>query len=218
LFGVIFIGGQVLSTLALMAIFVAGLAGKTEIVQRVEPRYFRDIGNLTLAFTLFWAYTNFSQFLIYWSGNIAEEVEFFTERMYSSWLYVITFLAFFHFFFPFFCLLSSTMKVRIQNLAKLGMWILLMRHIDLWWYITPHYRQGGDSPLSAFWITDLGAPLLLGGIWLWAWAREVKAHPVVPVHDPRLKGVWPLPPLKQTAHGNVAHTPAVTGQEVAHHG
>jgi hypothetical protein len=200
LFGVVILAGQALSTLALMSFLVSRLAGHTDLVKRVEPRYFRDIGNLMLAFTLFWAYTNFSQFLIYWSGNIAEEVEFYTERMHGPWLVIGTILAFFHFFFPFFSLLSSSLKVNINNLAKLGVFIILMRHLDLFWYVTPHFRQeGASNPLAAFYITDLGAPLLIGGIWLWAWAREVRSRPVVPVHDPRLQAHWPLKEVVQ--HG-----------------
>lgn len=196
LFGVIFLAGQVLSTLALMAVLVSSLAGHTDLVQKVEPRYFRDLGNLTLAFTLFWAYTNFSQYLIMWSGNIAEEAEWFTSHFKNGWLYVGAFLCFAHFFFPFFCLLSSSMKIKLENLAKLGVFILFMRHVDLWWYVTATFRQNGND---MFQITDLGAPLLLGGLWLWSWAREVRGREAVPVHDPRLKPFWPL-------------------QEVAHHG
>jgi hypothetical protein len=44
LFGVIFIVGQGLSTLALMSLMVSRLAGHTDLVKKVEPRYFRDPG------------------------------------------------------------------------------------------------------------------------------------------------------------------------------
>lgn len=194
LLGVIFAVGQGLSTLAVMCLLISRLAGKTELVQSIEPRYIRDLGNLTLAFTLLWAYTNFSQYLIYYSGNIAEEVEWFVHRMHGPWIYIIGFLAFFHFFFPFFTLLSSTMKVNINNLAKIGLWIAIMRQIDLFWYVTPTFRQDliKDNWLGAFYITDLGAPLLLGGIWLFCWVKQVRGSQVVPAHDPRLKPHWPL--------------------------
>lgn len=189
LFGVIFLAGQILSTLALMSVLVSSLAGHTDLVKSVEPRYFRDLGNLTLAFTLFWAYTNFSQYLIMWAGNIAEESEWFVLHLKGPWLYIGTFLCFAHFFFPFFCLLSSSMKVKLGNLAKLGVFILFMRHIDLWWYVTATFRQEGSQ---MFQISDLGAPLLLGGLWLWSWAHQLKGREAVPVHDPRLKPFWPL--------------------------
>lgn len=189
LFGVIFLAGQILSTLALMAVLVSTLAGHTDLVKRVEPRYFRDLGNLMLAFTLFWAYTSFSQYLIIWAGNIADESEWFVLHLRGSWLYVGALLCFAHFFFPFLCLLSSSMKVKLENLAKLGVFIIFMRHVDLWWYVTATFRQEGAS---MFQISDLGAPLLLGGLWLWSWARELKGREAVPVHDPRLKPFWPL--------------------------
>lgn len=201
LFGAVMVGSQALSTLALMALLVAKLAGRTELVSRIEPRYFRDLGNLMLAFVLFWAYTNFSQFLIYWSGNIAEEVEFYAVRLVGVWLVIGATLCVFHFFFPFFCLLSSALKVKIENLARLGAFIIVMRHLDLFWYVMPTFRHGGTHDvLHAFYITDIGAPLMVAGIWMWLWAREVSKEMLVPVGDPRLQAHWPLRELEVAHH------------------
>lgn len=197
LFGVIIIVGQGLSTLALMTILIARLAGHTPFLQSLQeanPRYFRDLGNLTLAFTLLWAYTNFSQYMIYWSGNIAEEVEWFVHRARGGWGIVSMFLIVAHFALPFLVLLSSTVKVKINNLAKLAVFILFMRFVDLWWYITPTFRH----ELTLHWL-DIACPIGLGGIWLWAWARELKGRLAVPVYDPRLRDDWPLK-LEGVAH------------------
>src|SRR6266446_2637528 len=40
---------------------------------------------LLLAFTMLWAYVNFSQFLIVWSGNISEETPFYLHRLQGGW-------------------------------------------------------------------------------------------------------------------------------------
>jgi hypothetical protein len=202
LLGVIFIGSQALATLSLMSLLVQKLAGKTDLVSRIEPRYFRDLGNLMLAFTLFWAYTNFSQFLIYWSGNIAEEVEFYTARLVGPWLVIGATICVFHFFFPFFCLLSSSLKVKVENLARLAGFLIVMRHVDLFWYVVPTFRkEGAHDWMSVFYITDIGAPLLLGGLWLWMWTREVGKEMLVPLGDPRLQAHWPLHELEVAHHG-----------------
>lgn len=189
LFGVILVIGQGLSTLALMAVLIAYLAGQTELVAEEIPRRFvRDVGNLTLAFTLLWGYTNFSQWLIHWSGNMAEEVGFYVPRTTHSWLYLGAFIVAFHFFAPFLTLLSSGLKVKFTNLAKLGAFIILMRHLDLYWYVVPTFRQPEIQVNPA----DIGFPLLLGGIWLWSWANNIKNQALVPLHDPRAVDHWPL--------------------------
>ena len=43
-------------------------------------RHFHDIGKLMLALIMVWAYFNFSQYLIIWSGNIPEETHWYLTR------------------------------------------------------------------------------------------------------------------------------------------
>ena len=51
----------------------------------LKPTHFRDLGNLMLAFVMLWAYTNFSQFLLIWYGNIKEETPYYLMRMHGVW-------------------------------------------------------------------------------------------------------------------------------------
>ncbi|MDF2441710.1 MAG: hypothetical protein JWN98_2694, partial [Abditibacteriota bacterium] len=205
LYGVIFIVGQGLSTLCLMHILITYLTKGTRLREWVPNNYFRDLGNLTLAFTMLWAYMNYSQWVIIWSGNIAEEVEWYVPRVQTSWVYVGAILIACHFVLPFLTLLSSSVKVRIDNLAKLAVLILVMRLIDLRFYITPTF-----SPNAYFTnIADIGAVLGLTGIWLWLWAREMmKSRSLVPDNDPRFAGTFVVP--------DSSTTPAPEG--VASHG
>ena len=93
-----------------------------------------------------------------------------------------------HFGFPFlFLLLGSNVKRNPKRLAWVAAWILAARLLDIFWWVTPTFQT--HIGLS---VADVGTPLLIGGIWLWLWARElmVRNAPVVPVHDPRLEGNW----------------------------
>ena len=222
LFGVIFIVGQGLSTLCLMHVLVTKLTNGTGLTDFVPQRYFRDLGNLTLAFTLLWAYTNFSQYVIIWSGNIGEEAEWYVPRIQTNWVYIGGFLIAAHFALPFLTLLSSSLKVRIQNLAKLAMWILIMRFIDMNFFITATFApqlfgtiaqsSGGvgfehQAPQlgSVNWLTLIGAPLGLGGIWLSMWARNLKAAPdLLAAADRRFDGQYEIPASPSAAPQGVA--------------
>ncbi len=205
LWGLLFIVGQGHSTLCLMVILVAYLAGDLPIVKQIESRYIRDLGNLMLAFTLLWAYTNFSQFMIQYSANMAEEATWQLHRTTFGWQYVGFGNIIFHFAAPFLFLLMSLTKVNIRNLAKLALFLIIARHIDLFFYVVPTFRK---SPLDTFpWavLADIGAPLLLGGLWLTFWANQMRREnaPIVPQFDERLNGFWPLG--GHDAHSNGAH-------------
>ncbi|HEX8463764.1 MAG TPA: hypothetical protein VF627_04030 [Abditibacterium sp.] len=203
LWGAIFLVGQGHSTLCLMIILIRRLGHDLPVVKNVEKRYFRDIGNLMLAFTLLWAYVNYDQWLIHYSANIAEEATWHLHRTTFGWQYVGVANIAFHFVIPFLFLLMSLTKVNIYNLAKLATFLIIARHIDLWYYVVPTFRETPFSNMPQALLADLGVPLLLGGIWMWAWSTQMrKANaPIVPQHDPRLEGFWPLPELETKATG-----------------
>ncbi|HEX9998119.1 MAG TPA: hypothetical protein VGB45_13350 [Abditibacterium sp.] len=205
LWGAIFLVGQAHATLCIMIVLLRHLGHDLPLIKNIEKRYFRDIGNLMLAFTLLWAYTNYSQFMIMYSANIAEEAEWYVHRTTFGWQYFGLFLIILHFVLPFLFLLMSLTKVNIYNLARLATFLIVVRHIDLFFYVVPTFRQtplsgtpipGLPGNLSPFaFLADFGVPLLLGGIWLWSWSGQMrKANaPIVPQFDERLEGFWPLP-------------------------
>ena len=61
---------------------------------------------------MLWAYLNFSQFLIIWSGNLPEEIPWYLERMHGAWGCVAIALVVGHFVLPFLLLLSRDLKKR----------------------------------------------------------------------------------------------------------
>ena len=87
-----------------------------------QPVHFHDLGNLTLAFVMLWAYFSFSQFLIIWAGNLPEEIPFFLERLSRGWQYVSLFLVLGQFVLPFCLLLSRDLKraAAVAGAARAG--------------------------------------------------------------------------------------------------
>ena len=47
----------------------------------VQERHFHDLGKLGFAFTAFWGYLTFGQYLVMWYGNMGEETHFFRLRL-----------------------------------------------------------------------------------------------------------------------------------------
>jgi len=81
IYGVIFIVGQGLSTLAFAIIMLSLLAQHEPLAEVVKPEHFHDLGNLMFAFLMLWAYTSFSQLLIIWSANLPEEIPWYVRRL-----------------------------------------------------------------------------------------------------------------------------------------
>ena len=110
LFGFLMMGGQGLSSLAATIIISRYLSQRPPMQELLKPSHFHDLGKLSLAFTMLWAYFNFSQFLLTYAANLVEEVPYFLARMNHGWQYLAIFLVLFHFFVPFFMLLSRDNK------------------------------------------------------------------------------------------------------------
>src|SRR5947207_14764908 len=76
IYGFLFVAGQLISSMAFM-IAVVVLRARTEPFAGIlQPRHLHDLGKLLLAFVMMWAYFDFSQLLIIWSGNLPVELSF----------------------------------------------------------------------------------------------------------------------------------------------
>src|SRR5437764_15374151 len=119
IFGMLAIVSQALSTLALMIVLLAYLAGDKLVLREVPSGFFRDLGNLTLAFVMLWRYMSLSQYLITYSGNTHEEISWYVQRRNGGWGFVSLGLIPLHFFLPFILLLvGSGIKRTPKLMAK----------------------------------------------------------------------------------------------------
>jgi hypothetical protein len=190
MYGVLFIVGWTLSALSFTIVLMARLASEPPMSEAVGPRTVHDLGKLLLTFTMLWAYVNFSQFLIIWSGNVSEETPFYVQRLHGGWGVVAVVLLLFHFVLPFALLLSRPLKRSARALALVAGLMLVMQLVDLYWLIGPDLlTQGhGHAVLSLHWM-DLAAVLGLGGLWLFLFARQVQTRPVLPLGEPAVRAL-----------------------------
>jgi len=187
IYGVMFLVGQVLSALALTIVLVALLAEESPISVAIRPGILHDLGKLLLAFTMLWAYVNFSQFLIVWSGNVSEETPFYLHRMQGGWQHVTALLLLFHFVIPFLLLLSRDLKRNPQLLGRLAGGMFLIRLLDLFWLLSPDLRGHGHEavPFGLHWL-DVVAPIALGAAWLYFYLGQLRRRPILPVGEPEM--------------------------------
>jgi hypothetical protein len=171
----LFMGGW-LCALTLFAMLVrawhAHLDGANGLIHET---HFHDIGKLCFAFTAFWGYLTFGQYLVIWYGNMAEETYFMRARLIAPWKWVTVASVILVFFAPFFGLLSRATKVspfwlRLFAVSSLvGMW--LMRYIEV-------YPSTYGIPSSLpFGIWEIGGLLLYAGAWGLCYVAFMDAFP-----------------------------------------
>ena len=136
MFGVYLFAGTFLSGIAAMAIGVLALMRRGRLPE-VKSKHFYNLGSLGLAFTVFYAYIGFAQYMLIWYANLPEEVVWFKRRIEGEWQSVALMLPLFHFLIPFFLLVGGEAKKRPTVLRLAALSILLAHFIDLYWLIFP---------------------------------------------------------------------------------
>ncbi|MBT4136656.1 MAG: hypothetical protein HOE48_02020 [Candidatus Latescibacteria bacterium] len=185
IFGFIFVVGQALAAMAMCIIWVVNLSDADAFSEIEASKYLSDLGTLMFAFTVLWSYVSFSQFLIIWSANLAEEAPWYIKRGQGGWDIMAVALILFHFALPFFLLLQRAIKRRAALLLAIAVLMLVMRYVDLYWYIAPSFSHGGPVGFHPHFL-DLTIPLSIGGFWLAYFAMQLKGAALVPLHDPRM--------------------------------
>lgn len=183
LYGGLVGAGQLLSALTFTIVVLVSLSSREPMASSVGKRHFHDLGKLLLAFVMLWAYLSFSQFLIIWSGNLAEEVPYYIKRLGGGWRAVALALIVAHFAIPFLVLLSRDLKRHPRRLQKIALFMLVMRFVDLEYLIRPAL----DSRLQIVdLIYDLAAVGGIGAIWLFIFRWQLARRPLLPMNDPCL--------------------------------
>jgi len=171
--------GQVLAGFAFTIAVAVVLRGREEFGRLVHGQNLIDLGNLMLTFLVLWAYCSFSQLLLIFAGNIREEATWYLARERPGWLGVAIALIAVHFFVPFFLLLLRAVKRNPATLAGVAVLILVMRLVDDYWIVIP----GVPGAHGFHWLYVV-TPLALGGLWLAAFARQLRGVDLVPGNEP----------------------------------
>ena len=190
IYGLIFVAGQLIAALAFAIVIERILFNYRPMSILLKPSFVHDHGNFMLTFIMLWAYFSFSQWLIIWAGNLPEEITWYFRRLHGGWQFVGLFLVVFHFFVPFFILLSRPFKRDITRLVWLAAWMLVARYIDLFWHIEPTFSENFTVTLA-----NLVIPFAMGGIWIAYFCHNLLSQPLVPAYDATAQDVL------EPAHG-----------------
>lgn len=180
IFGIVFMGGQVLGAFAFAIVMLAMLRTEEPYRDTLNKTQVHPLGNLLLTAVMFWAYVSFGQLLIIYSGDLPPELDWYLHRIAGGWKYVVIALGIFHFLAPFFLLLFRVMKLHPGPLAAIAAMVLAAHAMDAYWMVMPSFHQ---TRLNPRWL-DLAAPIGIGGLWISFFLARLRSAALLPPHDP----------------------------------
>lgn len=181
MFGVYTFSGLFQSSLAFLILLVIYCMKKGLLKGYVDENHLHDLGKFLFAFTVFWAYIAYSQFMLIWYANLPEETIFFMHRGHGGWMWVSLSLIVFKFIVPFLALLPQRAKRNANYLAVVSVWILIMQYVDFYWLVYPNY----DSHHVVFNVPELLVWLGFGGAFVLTTVKFLSKNAIVPKKDPR---------------------------------
>lgn len=186
-YGLLFLVGegyQVLAIAIMTAIYLSKGEPYKTILRTVEQH---DLGKLTFAFVMLNIYLAFGQFLIIWSGNLPDEINWYLDRIRGHWGIVITLDFIFHWLIPFSLLLSRDIKRNKKRMILVCKWMVFAKLFDLWWLIEPNFKDAARN-LHFSWgmLEYIAVPAAMVSIWVAYYSRNLKARPLLQTNDPHV--------------------------------
>ena len=180
LFGWYTFAGLFVSGMSMMALLTLYLKGRG-YMQHVNDNHIHDVGKFMFAFSVFWTYLWFSQFMLIWYANLPEEVVYYKvrwENFRSLWILnlVINFIA------PFLVLMTRDAKRRFGIVWVAGIIILCGHWLDVFLMVMP--GTVGTNWHIGF--IEVGTGLGFLGLFLWSTFRELSKAALVPKNHPML--------------------------------
>lgn len=183
IFGVVFFAASFLAGLAFMTLVLLGLQNAGSLKKSVTLEHYHDLGKLMFAFVVFWTYTSFSQFMLYWYANIPEETEFYMHRLEHGWKWISYALPVTNFIIPFLFILSRHVKKNKVALASFCIYLLLVHCLELFWLVMPNAGEH-EGTLR---LGDIAALFGMFSLFLAYLSFLVSRRNILALGDPKLK-------------------------------
>jgi hypothetical protein len=123
------------SMLALTILLIYYLKSKGYF-QQVTNEHMHDLGKYLFAFSIFWTYLWFSQYMLIWYANVGEETVYFQQRMQDYPVLFYANLAI-NFFLPFLILIRNDNKRKAGTMIFVSIMVFVGHWIDFFQMIKP---------------------------------------------------------------------------------
>lgn len=170
------------SSMSLLVLVITALRRAGYLQEVITKEHYHIMGKWMLAFSVFWAYIGFSQYMLIWYANMPEETQYYLARNTASWWNLSILLVVGRFFGPFAILLLQSIKKHPRQLCWVASWILCMQALDMYLIVLPALH--GTGVHVSIW--DFVPLVAIGATLAFVFLRIMSRPSLFPVRDPRL--------------------------------
>jgi hypothetical protein len=170
------------SGMSLIAIFVVFLKNQGYLPY-VTEEHIHDVGKFMFAFSIFWTYLWFSQYMLIWYSNQPEETKYFQPRLLGNYRGIFFLNLILNFVAPFIILMKRGTKRNYTILTFAAVIIIFGHWLDFYQMVMPG-TVGEHAQLSWY---EFGIPIGYVGLIIFLTGRALEKRPLVSKFHPFLK-------------------------------
>ena len=170
------------SGMSLVALFIIYLKNN-DYLEYTTDEQLHDVGKFMFAFSIFWTYLWYSQFMLIWYANIPEETVYFKPRMQGVYKGIFMLNLIVNFLLPFLLLMRRGSKRNDTTMVFVAVLIILGHWVDFYQMVMPG-TVGEHFSLGWF---EFGILALYAGLIMHFVGKGLASKPLVAVHHPFMK-------------------------------
>ena len=176
-FGSTFVAG-----VALITVFFVYLKNQGYL-ELSNEEHLHNLGIFMFAFSIFWTYLWFDQFMLIWYANIPEETIYFKQRFQGSYAPIFWLNLIINFLAPFLIFMRRSTKRNYTIVTFMAALLLFGHWLDFYQMVMPSLFPT-EVHLGLF---DFGVALGFLGLIMFIAGRTLSRHPLIPKYHPFLK-------------------------------
>ncbi len=189
LFGWYTFAGMFITCLSILA-FTVGFLKSKGYLPEVTENHIQDIGKFMFAFSIFWTYLWFAQFMLIWYANIPEEITYFMLRQdHYRTMWIAAFLI--NFICPFIILMTRDAKRKIKLLMSMSVLLFIGHWMDTYIMVIPgsmalHSHEGHPLIGTVGWM-EIGTTIGFLGLFMYMVQHHLSKAPLVIKNHPMME-------------------------------
>lgn len=170
------------SGVSLIALFVI-LLKNNGYLEYTNNEHLHDLGKFMFAFSVFWTYLWFSQFMLIWYANIPEETIYFQPRAHGIYKGIFWLMFLINFIAPLLILMTRDAKRNYGTLTFMALLIIFGHWLDFYQMVFPAVAPHKVPNI----IYDLGVALGFVGLIMYLVGRSLAKAPLLARNHPFVK-------------------------------
>jgi hypothetical protein len=175
-------GSTWVSGIALMTIFIIYLKNQGYL-EYTDEEHLHDLAKYQFAFSIFWCYLWFDQFMLIWFANISEETVYFKPRFEGAYAGIFYLNLIINFVAPLLIYMKRGSKRNWGTVTFMSVLLIFGHWLDFYQMVFPKVDPD-HVPMNLF---DFGIALGFVGLIMWQTARVLSKFPMLAKNHPFLK-------------------------------